>query len=949
MSQHARGELDELWERAPELDAIAAGANDAAGGRGRVVIVEGPAGIGKTALLASGRDLAGRLGLEPLAARGAELERAFGFGVVRQLLEPAVQGNGNGDAGLAFVGAARHAASLFDVEVPDAAALPAGPEAAFAVLHSLYWLTGNLARRRPLALVVDDAHWADGASLRFLAYLVRRLEDLPVLLLVAARPPGEPGGLAVAPLLMDGNSGSTLRPAPLSDAAATRVVRSVMPDADHSLCHACRVATGGNPFFLRELAAALRDVGPFGAGDVLDAAPDGVVAAIRARLARFPVSARQLAAAASILGDGGLLRHAATIAGLDQPAAAEAADALRAGRIFDRDNRLTFLHPIIRSAVHEELATAARSSGHARAARLLASDDAPSERVAAHLLLTEPSDSEWACERLREAGREAIPRGAPDAAVTYLRRALLEPPPADTRPAVLLELGLAEALTLNLGPAIEHLRRGVETTRDTWARLYAARMLSSLVGIDSPADGVEILERALTASQNADPALAIHIEGHLVNMARFALTPRRRTAQRAARLRERVEAGELNGAMELTVAAAEAAMAGAPADRAVALAERAIEGLRAEPLLAITLGMAVRCLAVADRLTDAERVLTESIDDARRHHATYRMAPLLAVRSDARFRAGALRDAEADAREALTVYRGGGQMGALFAAALTMQALTEQGKLEAAESVLTASIGDMACDSIGDAYMSTLVLHARGRLRLAGGDAHRAVEDLLEVGARQEVMGEPNPAFLDWRSRAASALADLGRRGEALKLAEEELELAREFGAPRAIGIALRVSGVIEGGETGLARLREAVGVLADSPARLEQARALADLGVVLRRGRRIVEAREPLRLASDLARRCGANGLAELARTELRIAGGRPRRSNVSGVDALTTNELRVAMMAAEGRSNGEIAKALFVSRKTIEKHLSAAYRKLGITTRNDLAGALAAGATKK
>jgi DNA-binding CsgD family transcriptional regulator len=210
-------------------------------------------------------------------------------------------------------------------------------------------------------------------------------------------------------------------------------------------------------------------------------------------------------------------------------------------------------------------------------------------------------------------------------------------------------------------------------------------------------------------------------------------------------------------------------------------------------------------------------------------------------------------------------------------------------------------------------------------------------------------MGEPNPAFLDWRSRAASALADIGRRGEAQKLAEEELELAREFGAPRAIGIALRVSGVIEGGETGLARLREAVSVLANSPARLEQARALADLGVVLRRDRQIVRAREPLRLASDLAQRCGADGLAELARTELQIAGGRPRRSNVSGVDALTTNERRVAMMAAEGRSNGEIARALFVSRKTIEKHLSAAYRKLGITTRNDLPGTLGAGATKK
>ena len=166
------------------------------------------------------------------------------------------------------------------------------------------------------------------------------------------------------------------------------------------------------------------------------------------------------------------------------------------------------------------------------------------------------------------------------------------------------------------------------------------------------------------------------------------------------------------------------------------------------------------------------------------------------------------------------------------------------------------------------------------------------------------------------------------------------MELARRFGAPRALGIALRTLGVV-GDE--LEHLSEAVDVLADSPARLEHARALADLGVALRHRRRVIEAREPLRHALDLAIRCDAAPLAERARTELLIAGARPRRPQLSGLDALTTNERRVASLAAEGRSNREIAQALHVSHKTVEKHLTAAYRKLGVGTRRDLPGALA------
>jgi DNA-binding CsgD family transcriptional regulator len=929
--------LGELLERGEEFAAIRASAEAVGGGEGRTVVVEGPPGIGKTALVAAAHVQAREAGLAPLVARGTELERAFGFGVVRQLLEPAVQ---HGESSGAFTGAARYAATLLDVPAPERTPLPFGPEGALVILDALYRLTANLARRRPLALLVDDAHWADAASLRFLAYLVNRLSHVRVLLVVAARPRGEPGGAAVAELLTESGAPAVLRPRALTDAASAELVRAAVPEAMTLLCRDCHRLTGGNPFFLRELAGALREAGPDRAAEVLEAAPDGVVASVRARLTRFPDSAQRLAGAASIVGDGCLVRHAAALADLDARVAAEAADALRAGRFLSDARELRFVHPIVRSAVHEHLSPAARSAGHGRAAHMLADEDAPPERVAAHLLAAEPRGSEWVCDRLREAAREAVPRGAPDASVTYLRRALEEPPSPDNRPGVLLELGLAESLTLDREPAIEHLRRGVETTRDTVARLYAARTLAAMVGMNDPSQSVEIVERALAASPDADPALALHIESHMLTMARYALTSRSATFERADRLRERVEAGELDGAMELCVAATEVTMAGESAERAAVLAGRAIEALRADPILAVVVGFATRCLTVADRLEEADRVLSETIADARRQRANYRVGPLLGFRSDVRFRAGALGDAVDDAQAALSAFTHAGRLSVVGTTGALVRALADRGEFQAAEAALDAVGADGLPEAFGDAYTGTLVLSARARLRLAQGDARAALADLLEVGRRQEVMREPNPAAVDWRSQAALSQAALGRPHAALALAHEELALARRFGAARAIGIALRALGVV--GDD-VDRLREAVEVLAASPARLEHARALADLGVALRHRRRIVEAREPLRQALDLALRCGAAPLAEHARAELLIAGARPRRARVTGADALTTNERRVAAMAADGRSNREIAQALYVSHKTVEKHLTAAYRKLGISAREQLPGALA------
>jgi DNA-binding CsgD family transcriptional regulator len=198
-----------------------------------------------------------------------------------------------------------------------------------------------------------------------------------------------------------------------------------------------------------------------------------------------------------------------------------------------------------------------------------------------------------------------------------------------------------------------------------------------------------------------------------------------------------------------------------------------------------------------------------------------------------------------------------------------------------------------------------------------------------------------NPLATRWRSRAALAHLTLGEVEEARALAAEDLDRARLWGAARGIGLALRAGALVDGAPVD--RLRKAADVLAGSPARLEHARALLDLGAAMRRDNRRAEARGTLEEALDLAERCGAGALAETARTELLAAGGRSSDPYGDPLAQLTASERRVAELAAEGRSNPEIAQALFVTRKTVETHLGHVYRKLDIGGRGELPQALA------
>jgi DNA-binding CsgD family transcriptional regulator len=260
----------------------------------------------------------------------------------------------------------------------------------------------------------------------------------------------------------------------------------------------------------------------------------------------------------------------------------------------------------------------------------------------------------------------------------------------------------------------------------------------------------------------------------------------------------------------------------------------------------------------------------------------------------------------------------------------------ERGELaEAAERAQTADVG---WDGQDHTYMGEYLV-ARGRLRIAEGRAREGVADLLRCGERLEALGMMWPS--DWKAVVAPALASLGENEAAARLANEQLAMARQVGAPGGLGMSLRAAAAVMTGER-LVLLEEAVSVLEHGPARLELAYALADLGAELARSRRRREGREAQRRAMELAGQCGAIALAERARADLQAGPGRRARIELTGPSALTAAEWRVCRQAAEGLTNREIAQALFVTEKTIERHLSSAYHKLAVRSRFQLAAAL-------
>lgn len=937
-----------LLERDAELGALADAAAAARDGRGGVVLVRAAAGLGKTRLLAAASHLARAHDLAVLQAAGSVLERDFPFGVVLRLLERWVRATPAQERARAFEGSAALAKPMLLGGQAVEQALAGASEA--SLVHALHWLVVNLSGERPLALVVDDLHWADAQSIRLLVQLAARIEELGVLVVAAVRP-REPG--AQTELLDQLNEGANVRlvePRALSDGASATLVRGEASRAD-AFARSCFEQTGGNPFLLRELLRALAAEGVAGTAEDVERVraigPEAVAHSVAATLSRLGPECAALATAVAVLAGETELHVAALLAELDGPAASRAAAALQDAGLLDDDATLRFRHPLLRRAVYERPAPAARAALHRTAARLLLARAAP-HVVASHLVLTHGAGERWAVDVLRAAAREASALAGHAAAARLLRRALLEPPEPAQRAAVLEEHALA-AVRADAEDAVPAVLAAVEAADAGRARAQLLLVLArTCFQRGEMRESVAAAERGLAAldGDEAESSLALELEaaGNAASLwtpagaeavaARFAATARSDAPPQTQGEREVL--AWLAG-LEL--------LRGEDRERTLAFARRAWDGgayLREGGGEAAAMGAMTSSLVRSGSWEEAFDVLDALLGDARRRASPFAYATWRVTRGTCLLHVGRLAEAERDLEDALAARPLGWDATAPIAIESLVTVLLEQDRLDDAGALLQTTATLERKFAQGPMWAS--VLAARGRHALACGDPQAARDHALAAGRfTREVLRTDNPAVVPWRSEAALAERRLGAVEAARELAAEEVAAARRFGAPRPLAVALRAQAIVVGGPEGLALASEAAQAAQDGGAVLEHARALGTLGALLRASRRRSEAQDHLRRALDIAAERDAHALARSLREELVASGGRPRRARTHGPGSLTAGERRVALLAADGLTNRQIADALFVTPKAIGFHLGNVYRKLAIEGREHLPAALA------
>lgn len=934
-----------LLDRDRELRELRNALEDARHEHGRIVIVEGPPGIGKTSLLAAAFADAAEKGVAAFRARATDLETHVPYGCMHRLLEPAVSRASEGGRD-PFEGAAAHASLLF--ARGRAAQAHTAADGEFAMWHGLYWLLNTLSREQPTVLCIDDVQWADPETLRFLGYLAPRLDGLPLAVLASLR--SQSAVTADMARVLDAPEVFVLHPQPLSvEATAALCEQELGAAVPQDFATACHAATGGNPFFLQTLlreARELRYLTDTGqVAHVRRIGPAAVARAVLLRLASAPPAATALVRAISVLGDAASVLEAARLVDLDDDAAAEAADHLVALAILRRAEGLEFAHPIVESAIYEHLGAHERARMHARAARLLFERDAGDERVAAQILKAEPSGEPWRIERLRRVTARALAQGAPAAALTWLSRALAEFPQEPVRSELLLELGSVE-LRLGNQDALGHLRDALAGVQQPALVATGARQLANAyTGAGNIEAALLSLEAAIERVEPHDRELALVLEAELAAKSQHAGEGARAAAAARLAKRRHLEGATAGERLVLASLAFEDARACESEREAIRCIERGLSGVGlfaqqpdvVGPFYALVIG-----LLVTDAVDLALATLEHALAEAQARGSIPATAFVTAHRGWFHLRAGDVTLAEADARTALDLLRAHEiRLGARFALALLVEALVAKGHTEAAAQALSTYAPEAA---VPPGLANHRLLEARALLRIAQGHARPAAGDLLEFGKRDELAGAANPLASRWRTDASLALHAGGEEEEARRLIAEDVGRARRWGAASGLGRALHVAALIEPGHTAFVeRLAEAASVLQNSPAKLHYAHALVDLGAAHRRANRRAEAREPLEKGLKLARRCGADALAERAAVELRAAGGWPGDPARSRLQQLTASERRIAELAAKGHSNPQIGQALFITRKTVETHLGHIYSKLGISGRAELARALA------
>jgi len=908
-----------LYGRERELGRLEEALREAREGASSVLVVRGPAGIGKSAVLRRARERAA--GMRVLEARGVEAESELPFSGLMELLGPVV--------GLTS-----------ELPPPQAAAVrgalalePAAGIDRFAVCVGTLALLAAAADQTPLLVLVEDLHWLDSASGEALAFAARRLRAEPILLLVSCRDEpttvSEAGGFEVLTL---GGLGA--------DAAAGLLVERVGRPVASGVVERLVAATGGNPLALLELAGVLTAAQLGGELPLPDPLPAHISAQrlFGHRIAALDPEGRRalLLAAAAGEGEARQLLAAATAESLD-PAVFERVEA--SGLLLFSDGRLRFCHPLVRSAVYAAAGPAERRAAHGALADVFADD-----RRAWHLAAAAFGADEQAASALEQAAERARARGGFAAAAAALGRAAALSVGASERARRLL--GAADAARLAGRPehAFQLLDEADELLPDD--RLVLARNLAARARIERAAGRVhdawqhyahaaDLLgdrDPRRAAAARAHSALAALIAGHFQDAVQMAARARASLDDDSGEAETLIAALILGAALYRSGSMSEGLALLSPA------AELADRPDRSEPDLA---AFAAFMLVVVDEHRRAEAILEPLIREARAASALGVLPFALFASSFVDVRCGRWTPAYASASEAAELANETGS-GLWRCLALSTLVQVEAGRGSEQACREHAREAEQLADGLGIENIRDID-DALGMLELSLGRSERAIEKLERIAAapgdQQGVhLRQSTPELVEAYART--------RNPRANRLAQLATEQTERISIPSLSALAARCRGLVAPDDRFDRDFEDALRLFYAAEWPFQAGRTALNYGERLRRAGRRLDARAQLHTALEIFNRLGAQVWAEQAESELRATGERLRRRDPTAAEQLTAQELQIALAVARGATNREAAAALFLSHKTIERHLSHIYRKLGVRSRTELASLFSADA---
>jgi DNA-binding NarL/FixJ family response regulator len=904
-----------LLERDSEVDSVTACLRGAVNGRGALVVISGPLGSGKSRLLHA---LPAHATSETvvLRASGALEEQDFAFGVVHQFLDSALL-----------------------VALPEARDqwLSVTPEG--KALETLYGLVVGLSARHPLLVLVDDLQWADAPSLAWLERLTNELGSHRIVVVLTVSE-GEPTAENAAVLEILGRADRKLALNPFSPAATAQAIAAEFDrPGEDGFVRGCHEAFGGRPLFLMSVLAELRLRGYHPIAEHTAVArsirPTALLAQLTACLRSQSAPTRRFAQTLAALNEPDSRELLAPISGLGPDELAAAAETLATLGLLAPGPVLRFFHHTVRDAVEQSISPGQFAELHFRLAEALRECGSPVDEIAAHLVRAEPRPLRWAAEALRAAGGAAAGRGDADSAARYLRRALMNCPDEDRgRAQLLIDLATTERRFDPLLSA-QHLAEALPLFDSAIERGHAAvRIEPMMLGLRQGA-AFDLMEKL--HGELGDPAtateesreMALRLEARL-RYAKIKDPPHLAdAAQRLAGLGDDPPLGtvgerELAGALLFAVT-----LSGTDLAAVATLGGRILRGdppsldqmHTATPLI-------VRSLITADSLSDASAWLD------------------LAAAEERRLGVPSLRTFIDVQRALIAVRRGRHAEAADFAFhALDLISPSAQPSLEQgvhALVLLAMDTGDAAlaaralarcAEHESEIHSSWLRKLMHGAAAATTGNAQVALKYFHAAGRNLDSAGWRNPEIVPWRGWAAMLHFRLGQHAAARELADEEYTRARAWRTPQGQGRSLRVRGAITPGAAGIELLTRSAEVLAESENPVERARTALLLGERLR------DSGHP-DAAAHLAR--ATRPVAERDAAWLVLPDTRPPAVPASSRTSLTASERKVAELAVSGMTNQLIARQLGITVRTVEKHLTNCYRKLGVDGRTDLSRAL-------